>query len=185
MPLLKRRSAAQFWKTTGNSEFCNLRELLTQSPMPSQPWTLLPQVEPSPALRAAVGGHPLVAQLLAQREIDTPERALPFLDSAAYSPAPPNALVGLERAAHALFDAICEGKNFLVWGGFRCGRPDQHDSAGCGPARVVRAATGPLSCAQPLQRGPRYTTLEAARVVGRCEFRAARAADLRHRHRRR
>ena len=86
--------------------------------MSPQPWILLPQVQPSPALRAAVGGHPLVAQLLAQREIDTPERALPFLDSAAYAPAPPSALVGLERAAHALFDAICEGKNFLVWGDF-------------------------------------------------------------------
>ena len=86
--------------------------------MSPQPWILLPQVEPSEALCAAVGGHPLVAQLLAQREIDTPERALPFLDSAAYAPAPPSALVGLERAAHALFDAICEGKNFLVWGDF-------------------------------------------------------------------
>ena len=86
--------------------------------MSPQPWILRPQVEPSPALRAAVGGHPLVAQLLAQREIDTPERALPFLDSAAYAPAPPSALVGLEQAAEALFDAICEGKNFLVWGDF-------------------------------------------------------------------
>ena len=86
--------------------------------MSPQPWILRPQVEPTAALRAAVGGHPLVAQLLAQREIDTPERALPFLDSAAYAPAPPNALVGLERAAHALFDAICEDKNFLVWGDF-------------------------------------------------------------------
>ena len=86
--------------------------------MPSQPWILLPQVEPSPALRDAVGGHPLVAQLLAQREIDTPEKALPFLDSAAYTPAPPTALVGLERAAHTLFDAIRQGKNILVWGDF-------------------------------------------------------------------
>ena len=86
--------------------------------MPPQPWILLPQVEPSPALRAAVGGHPLVAQLLAQREIDTPEKALPFLDSAAYTPAPPTALVGLERAARTLFDAIRQGKNILVWGDF-------------------------------------------------------------------
>ena len=86
--------------------------------MPAQPWTLLPIVEPLPALRAAVGGHPLVAQLLAQRAFDTPEKALPFLDSGAYRPAPANALVGLEGAAHTLFDAIREGKNFLVWGDF-------------------------------------------------------------------
>lgn len=86
--------------------------------MPSQPWILLPQIEPSPALRAAVGGHPLVAQLLAQRAIDSPEKALPFLDSAAYTPALPSSLVGLERAAYVLFEAIRQGKNFLVWGDF-------------------------------------------------------------------
>ena len=86
--------------------------------MPPQPWILLPQVEPSPTLRDAVGGHALVAQLLAQRYIDTPEKALPFLDSAAYTPAPPTALVGLERAAHTLFDAIRQDKNILVWGDF-------------------------------------------------------------------
>ncbi len=86
--------------------------------MSSQPWLLLPQVEPSPELAAAVGGHPLVAQLLAQREIDTPEKAIPFLDSAAYTPAPPTVLVGLDRAARLVFDAIREGKNILVWGDF-------------------------------------------------------------------
>ena len=59
-----------------------------------------------------------MAQLLAQRAFDTPEKALPFLDCGAYRPAPPSALVGLEGAAHTLFDAIREGKNFLVWGDF-------------------------------------------------------------------
>ena len=86
--------------------------------MPSQPWFLKPQVEPSAALRAAVGGHPLVARLLAQRGIDTPEKALPFLDSAAYVPARPSELVGLDRAAEMLMDAVRQGKNFLVWGDF-------------------------------------------------------------------
>lgn len=86
--------------------------------MTPQPWILLPQVEPTPALRSAVGGHPLVAQLLAQRNFDTPEKALPFLDSAAYTPAAPTTLVGLERAAHTLLDAIREKKNILVWGDF-------------------------------------------------------------------
>ena len=86
--------------------------------MSPQPWILLPPVEPSQALRDAVGGHPLVAQLLAQRQIDTPEKALPFLDIAAYTPAPPTALVGLELAARTLFDAIRQGRNIFVWGDF-------------------------------------------------------------------
>ena len=60
----------------------------------------------------------MVARLLAQRGINTAEKALPFLDSAAYAPAPPSALVGLERAADTLFDAVRQGKNFLVWGDF-------------------------------------------------------------------
>ncbi|MXX26427.1 MAG: single-stranded-DNA-specific exonuclease RecJ [Caldilineaceae bacterium SB0668_bin_21] len=86
--------------------------------MPSQPWILRPQVEPSAALRAAVGGHPLVARLLAQRGMTTAEKALPFLDSAAYVPARPSALVGLNRAAKILMDAVRQGRNFLVWGDF-------------------------------------------------------------------
>ena len=86
--------------------------------MPSQPWILRPQVEPSAALQDAVGGHPLVARLLAQRGIDSVEKALPFLDSGAYVPAPPSALVGLDRAAETLMDAVRQGKNFLIWGDF-------------------------------------------------------------------
>lgn len=83
-----------------------------------RPWLLTPPVPPSPALREAVGGHPLVAQLLAQRGIDTPAAALPFLDTAQYTPAPPTALVGLDRAAHLLHDAIRQGQRILVWGDF-------------------------------------------------------------------
>ncbi|MGB5049679.1 MAG: DHHA1 domain-containing protein [Caldilineaceae bacterium] len=84
----------------------------------SRPWLVTPPVSPSPALAAAVGGHPLVAQLLAQRGIDTPAAALPFLDPAAYTPSPPSALVGLDRAAQILHDAIDAGKRILVWGDF-------------------------------------------------------------------
>ena len=65
-----------------------------------------------------MGGHPLVARLLAQRGIDTAEKALPFLDSGAYAPARPSALVGLDRAADRLIDAVRQGRNFLVWGDF-------------------------------------------------------------------
>jgi single-stranded-DNA-specific exonuclease len=83
-----------------------------------QPWRLLPKADPSPDLRSAVGGHPLVAQLLAQRGFDTPERALPFLHIDHYTPASPSALVGLDRAAHLLHDAIRQGQKILVWGDF-------------------------------------------------------------------
>jgi single-stranded-DNA-specific exonuclease len=75
-------------------------------------------VDPSTELRAAVGGHPLVAQLLAQRGFDTPDKALPFLNIDQYRPAAPSDLVGLDRAAHLLHDAIRSEEKILVWGDF-------------------------------------------------------------------
>lgn len=83
-----------------------------------QLWTLSPPITPSPELQAAVAGHPLVARLLLQRGIDTPERARAFLDPAHYTPAPPTALWGLNEAGHLLLDAIQTGRNILVWGDF-------------------------------------------------------------------
>ncbi|HQY95065.1 DHH family phosphoesterase, partial [Caldilinea sp.] len=84
----------------------------------TQPWITKPSVTPSPELVAAVGGHPLVAQLLAQRGIDTPAKAIPFLDADAYTPAPPSALLGVDAAASLLHDAIARQQNLLVWGDF-------------------------------------------------------------------
>jgi len=84
----------------------------------TQPWILKPVVTPSPELIAAVGGHPLVAQLLAQRGIDTPEKAIPFLDPDQYTPAPPSALIGVDEAAQLLHDAIARRQHILVWGDF-------------------------------------------------------------------
>ncbi len=81
-------------------------------------WTLLPPVDPSPALRDAVGGHPIVAQLLAQRGLDTPEAAIPFLDPDAYIPTPPTALYGVDKAARLLLDAVEHEQNIFVWGDF-------------------------------------------------------------------
>lgn len=81
-------------------------------------WTLLPPTEPSPALIQAVGGHPLVAQLLAQRGIATPEQARAFMDPTAYTPAPPSALGGVDESAHLLQAAIQDGQHLLVWGDF-------------------------------------------------------------------
>ena len=84
--------------------------------MPS--WNLRPPVSPTPELIAAVGGHPLVAQLLAQRGLDTPAKAIPFLDPDAYQPAPPSTLTGVAAAAQVLHDHIRQGHNMLVWGDF-------------------------------------------------------------------
>jgi single-stranded-DNA-specific exonuclease len=84
----------------------------------TQPWLLTPSITPSRELLAAVGGHPLVAQLLAQRGIDTPAKAIPFLDPDAYTPAPPSALFGVDHAAHLLHEAIAAGQHILIWGDF-------------------------------------------------------------------
>jgi single-stranded-DNA-specific exonuclease len=83
-----------------------------------QPWTLLPPATPSPGLIDAVGGHRLVAQLLAQRGFTTAEQARAFLDPTWYSPAPPSALFGVTTAAELLVAAIHQKQNILVWGDF-------------------------------------------------------------------
>ncbi len=81
-------------------------------------WTLLPPTESTPELTAAVGGHPLVARLLVQRGITTPTEAARFLDPAAYTPAPPAALIGVPEAAQLLQAAIERGERMLIWGDF-------------------------------------------------------------------
>ena len=72
----------------------------------------------SDALRQAVGGHPLVAEILARRGFDRPEAALAFLDSERYVPAPPHELPGVTQAAALLTDALREGRRIAVWGDF-------------------------------------------------------------------
>ena len=70
-------------------------------------------------LIAAVGGHPLIARLLAQRGLDTPEQADAFLDPDAYTPAAADAPVRRCRSRAALlYEAIQAGQNILVWGDF-------------------------------------------------------------------
>ena len=86
--------------------------------MSEQHWSLRPPGTPSADLVAEVGGHPLVAQLLAQRGYTTPAQARAFLDPTAYTPAPPSRLFGLVDAAAILYDAIRRDQNILVWGDF-------------------------------------------------------------------
>lgn len=75
-------------------------------------------VQVPPALAAAVGGHPLVAETLVRRGIASAEAARAFLDPAAYTPAPPTDLPGLERTAERLERALRQGEPIAVWGDF-------------------------------------------------------------------
>ncbi|HOA25130.1 MAG TPA: single-stranded-DNA-specific exonuclease RecJ [Aggregatilineales bacterium] len=70
------------------------------------------------ALREAVGGHPLVAEILARRGLTDPARALAFLDPARYRPASPDDLPDLCAAAERLLHAVRNREQVLVWGDF-------------------------------------------------------------------
>ncbi len=82
-----------------------------------------PWLEPAPvsvpaALADAVGGHPLIAQTLVRRGITTPEAAAAFLNPAASSPTPAEALPGLLAAVERL-EAACRNREpICVWGDF-------------------------------------------------------------------
>lgn len=69
-------------------------------------------------LREAVGGHPLVAQTLAQRGILTPAEARRFLDPDHYSPAAPDELPDMDAAVACLQRVVRERGEVLVWGDF-------------------------------------------------------------------
>ncbi len=81
-------------------------------------WFGPPPVSPSETLIQVVGGHPLVARILAQRGITTPDAARAFLSPDAYAPAPPSDLPDLVLAAEHLDHAIQRGQTILVWGDF-------------------------------------------------------------------
>ncbi len=70
------------------------------------------------ALHQALGGHPLVARILAQRGITTPEAALAFLNPACYRPAPPESLPDMSEAVDILAEAVNAGQPILIWGDF-------------------------------------------------------------------
>ncbi len=80
-------------------------------------------LEPQPIqvpqrLCAAVGGHLLVAEMLARRGILDPGQARVFLDPDLYAPAPANELPDLEVAAERLRRAIHQGERVIIWGDF-------------------------------------------------------------------
>lgn len=81
-------------------------------------WNQPPSIDVPPALADAVGGHPLVAQLLARRGIIEPDQARMFLDPEAYTPAPPTALPDVDVAVERLLRARDAGTRVCVWGDF-------------------------------------------------------------------
>jgi single-stranded-DNA-specific exonuclease len=81
-------------------------------------WVEPPDIGVSEALRAAVGGHPLVAKTLARRGITAPDAALAFLDPDCYQPSPATDLPNLARAVERLEQAIRQGERICVWGDF-------------------------------------------------------------------
>ena len=71
-----------------------------------------------PALAEFVGGHPLVAETLVRRGLETVESARAFLDADAYVPTPPTAFPNLTRAADRIESAIRAEETICVWGDF-------------------------------------------------------------------
>ena len=70
------------------------------------------------ALRDAVGGHPLVAEMLARRGLRSVEAAEGFLFPNRYSPASPSALPDMDSAVSRLRFANRKGEPICVWGDF-------------------------------------------------------------------
>jgi single-stranded-DNA-specific exonuclease len=62
--------------------------------------------------------HPLVAETLIRRGIDTPDAARAFLDPLQSPPAPPSALPGMDKACQRIMSAIRDREPICVWGDF-------------------------------------------------------------------
>jgi single-stranded-DNA-specific exonuclease len=81
-------------------------------------WIDPPDTPVPAALQEVVGGHPLVAQVLARRGFSLPEAALAFLDPLRYIPAPPEDLPGMDAACRRIQHALETGQRIWVWGDF-------------------------------------------------------------------
>ena len=75
-------------------------------------------VEVPPDFEAAIGGHPLVAQILTRRGIQDLAAVRAFLDPDAYTPTAPEEMPGVERACARIELAIEQAETICVWGDF-------------------------------------------------------------------
>ena len=69
-------------------------------------------------LRAAVGGHPVIAEHLTRKGIISPAAARTFLSSDHYEPSPASELPDMGRAVERLQRAIRAREGILIWGDF-------------------------------------------------------------------
>lgn len=81
-------------------------------------WLEPVEASPAPELAAALGLHPLAAQLLAARGFDDLDRARAFLNPAFYTPASPFDLPDMDAAAARIARGLAAGEHIVVWGDF-------------------------------------------------------------------
>ncbi|NPV65667.1 MAG: single-stranded-DNA-specific exonuclease RecJ [Anaerolineae bacterium] len=81
-------------------------------------WKLQEPVTAAETLHSVIGGHPLVAQILARRGITTPAEAVAFLDATRYHPAPPDDLPDMAQAVEVLATTVMARQPILIWGDF-------------------------------------------------------------------
>jgi len=82
----------------------------------TQRWSLPVGVDVPAALSRVVGGHPLVARILAVRGMIEADRAAAFLDPSRYVPSPPGDWPELVAACDAVRAIIARGGRIRVWG---------------------------------------------------------------------
>lgn len=86
--------------------------------LPSTLWREPEEIQIPPDILSAVGGEHFIAEALIRRGFTRPEQIAAFLDPEKYSPAPPDDLPDLPRAASRILDALRAGQHIGVWGDF-------------------------------------------------------------------
>jgi single-stranded-DNA-specific exonuclease len=81
-------------------------------------WIDPPEVDVSPDLAEAVGGHPLVGRILVRRGLSDPAQVRAFVDPECYTPAPPWDLPNMAAAVARVERAVDAGERICVWGDF-------------------------------------------------------------------
>lgn len=80
-------------------------------------------LEPDPVtvpddFKKAIGGHPLVSEILVHRGFNDLDSVQAFLDLEGYIPTSPYALTGMDKAVERLSGAIQQEQSICVWGDF-------------------------------------------------------------------
>jgi hypothetical protein len=100
-----------------------------------RPWLAPTPLSIPDDYRAAIGGHPLVAEVLYRRGFQQVGAALAFLEPRRYTPAPAEQLPDLARAAERIEQAIRQSEPILVWGDVDV------DGQPCSPSEQRSAST--------------------------------------------